>query len=432
MKVVIAGCGIGGLTTALALHQAGIDVEIFEQARGVRELGVGINLLPHAVKELAALGLLPQLDRAGIRTRRLIYMNRYGQPVWDELRGLDAGYDLPQISIHRGKLQTVLYRAAIARLGARHIHIGHCFVDFDERAGGVVARFERRSDGRVVDVAGDALIGADGIHSRLRSIFYPDEGHPAWNGIMLWRGATDWPVYADGRTMVIAGGNAAKFVFYPIYVDPARSAYRLTNWAIMARLGDGSTPPPCREDWSRPAQLEEVLPFAHEKFRLDFIDLPALIEATDVVYEYPCCDRDPVPRWSFGRATLLGDAAHPMYPTGSNGASQAILDARCLAPQLTSGATVTDALAAYEDERLPATAEIVMANRRGGPEGVIDLVEERAPEGFDDLEAVASYAERAAIVRGYASMAGYAKDQVNRGGNARARKLLEVARMGQA
>ena len=167
MKVVIAGCGIGGLTTALALHQAGIDVEIFEQAREVRELGVGINLLPHAVKELAALGLLPQLDRAGIRTRRLIYMNRYGQPVWDELRGLDAGYDLPQISIHRGKLQTVLYRAAIARLGARHIHIGHCFVDFDERAGGVVARFERCSDGRVVDVAGDALIGvpSSGLHS---------------------------------------------------------------------------------------------------------------------------------------------------------------------------------------------------------------------------------------------------------------------------
>ena len=432
MKVVIAGCGIGGLATALALHDVGIDAEIYEQAREVRELGVGINLLPHAVKELAALGLLPELDKAGIRTRRLIYMNRFGHPVWDELRGMDAGYVFPQISIHRGKLQTVLYQAVIARLGARNIHTGHRFVDFDEGRDGIVARFERRSDGSVIEVTGDVLIGADGIHSRLRSIFYPDEGPPVWNGIMLWRGATDWPVYADGRTMVIAGGNAAKFVYYPIYVDPARSAYRLTNWAIMARLGDGSTPPPRREDWSRPADMDEVVPFARDKFRLGFVDLLGLIEATEDVYEYPCCDRDAVPRWSFGRATLLGDAAHPMYPTGSNGASQAILDARCLARLLSSGMGVTDALKAYEDERLPATSDLVLANRRGGPEGVIDLIEERAPNGFDDIDAVASYAEREAIVRGYASMAGYAKSQVNRGSSGEmVREKLQAARAGR-
>ncbi|HYI15299.1 MAG TPA: flavin-dependent oxidoreductase [Thermomicrobiales bacterium] len=414
MKIIIAGCGIGGLTTALALHEAGIDVALFEQAREVRELGVGINLLPHAVKELAALGLLPALDEAGIRTRRLILMNHLGQPVWDDLRGTDAGYEFPQISIHRGKLQVILYRAVIERLGAGSVHTGHRLAGYSEENDRIVARFERRQTGDDIEVAGDALIGADGIHSTLRATVYPDEGSPTWNGIMLWRGATEWPAYADGRTMVIAGGNDAKLVIYPIHANPSSPDSRLTNWGVMARLGDGSAPPPRREDWSRPGRLDEALPFVRDRFQLDFIDPTALIEATDVFYEYPCCDRDPIPGWSFGRTTLLGDAAHPMYPTGSNGASQAILDARSLACHLSSGLPVAEALTAYERERWPVTSEIVLANRRGGPEGVIDVIEARAPDGFDDLDAVASYAERAAIVRGYASMAGFAVDQVKR------------------
>jgi 2-polyprenyl-6-methoxyphenol hydroxylase-like FAD-dependent oxidoreductase len=273
MNVVIAGAGIGGLTTALALHQAGIETEVFEQAHELRELGVGINMLPHAVKELAALGLLPELDRAGIRTRELILMNRLGQPVWQELRGMDAGYDLPQVSIHRGKLHGLLYRAALQRLGAHRIHTGHRLVGFEERGDSVLARFERRQDGERVERSGDALIGADGIHSAPRAIFYPNEGPPAWNGIMLWRGATEWPSYADGRTMVIAGGNHAKLVYYPIHADPARPDRRRTNWAIMARIGDGSGPPPRREDWSRPGRLDEVLPFARATFRVSFVDL---------------------------------------------------------------------------------------------------------------------------------------------------------------
>jgi 2-polyprenyl-6-methoxyphenol hydroxylase-like FAD-dependent oxidoreductase len=412
MRTVIAGAGIGGLTTALALHQAGIEAEVFEQASEVRELGVGINVLPHAVKELAALGLLPALDRAGIRARRLIYMTRRGQTVWDEPRGTDAGYEVPQISIHRGTLQGMLYQAACEHLGADRIHTGHRLVDFEERGQRVVARFERRA-GAPVEVAADALIGADGIHSALRACLYPDEGPPAWNGHMLWRGATDWPVYADGRTAVIAGGNDAKFVYYPIHCDPSRPDRRLTNWAVMAHVGDGSQPPPNREDWSRPGRRDEALPFVRETFRLGFVDPVALVEATGTFYEFPCCDRDPVSRWSFGRVTLLGDAAHPMYPTGSNGASQAILDARSLARHLAAGTPVAEALAAYDAERRPATAAIVLANRLGGPEGVIDLVEARAPSGFEDLDTVAPYAEREAVVRGYASLAGYAQNQVN-------------------
>jgi 2-polyprenyl-6-methoxyphenol hydroxylase-like FAD-dependent oxidoreductase len=378
-------------------------------------------MLPHAVKELASLGLLPALDAAGIRTRELVYANRLGQTVWQELRGTDAGYATPQFSIHRGKLHGVLLRAVLERLGAARVRRDCRLVGFHERAGHVIAAFERRDAQERIEVAGDALIGADGIHSRVRSLLYPDEGRPVWNGLMLWRGAAEWPVYADGRTMVIAGGNAAKFVIYPIHADPSKPKTRLTNWAVMAHIGDGTAPPPRREDWNRPGRLEEALPFVRNRFRLGFADPESLIEATGTFYEYPCCDRDPLSRWSFGRVTLLGDAAHPMYPVGSNGASQAILDARALARHLASAASVSEALAAYDAERRPPTAEIVLTNRKGGPEGVIDVVEARAPDGFADVETVASYAEREAIVRGYASMAGYAREQVNRAEPAPAR-----------
>lgn len=414
MKLLIIGGGIGGLVTALSLHQAGIEVEIFEQTQELRELGVGINMLPHAVKELDALGLLPALDEAGVRTRELIYTNRLGQMVWRELRGIDAGYAVPQISIHRGKLLGVLLHAVLARLGASCLHTDHRLVDLEERQGRVTATFESRLSGKRTEAVGDGLIGADGIHSRVRSIFYPGEGPPRWSGIMLWRGATSWPVHEDGRTMVIAGGNAAKFVFYPIHFDPSQPGIRLTNWAVMARVSEGDKQTPRREDWNRPGRLEDALAFVRDSFRLGFVEPAKIIEATGTFYEYPNCDRDPVPCWSFGRTTLLGDAAHPMYPVGSNGASQAILDAAALARHLTATAEVSEAFAAYDAERRPLTADIVRTNRRGGPEGVIDLVEARAPEGFEDVEAVASFAEREAIVRGYASMAGYSREQVNR------------------
>ena len=414
MKLLIIGGGIGGLVTALSLHRAGIDVEIFEQSQELRELGVGINLLPHAVKELAALGLLPALDKAGIRTRELVYLNRHGQVVWRELRGLDAGYEVPQLSIHRGKLHGVLLEAVLARLGPSRLHTDRRLVDLAERDGQVTAMFESRGAGERSTATGDGLIGADGIHSRVRDIFYPQEGPLLWSGIMLWRGATPWPIHEDGRTMVIAGGNAAKFVFYPIHFDPSRPDTRLTNWAVMARVADGSGRPPRREDWNAIGRIEDARDFVHDSFRLGFVEPARLIEATGTFYEYPNCDRDPVARWSFGRVTLLGDAAHPMYPVGSNGASQAILDAASLARHMSAIPDVAEAFTAYDAERRPMTADIVRNNRRGGPEGVIDLVEARAPDGFDDIETVATYAEREAIVRGYASMAGYAKEQVNR------------------
>ena len=414
MQVLIAGGGIGGLAAALSLHQVGIPCTVFEQVRELRELGVGINTLPHAIKELAELGLLPALDRAGIRTRELIYANRIGQVVWRELRGTDAGFAAPQFSIHRGKLHTVLLDAVRERLGADAVRTASRLVSFAERDDRVVARFEQCDGDATIEVEADALIGADGIHSAVRAAFYPAEGPPVWNGMMLWRGAANWPTYIDGRTMVIAGGMGRKFVFYPIHADPASPDSRLTNWAVMTQISDGAGAPPRREDWNRAGEWNEIEPFMRDRFRLDFVDPLALIRASSVFYEYPMCDRDPLPRWSFGRVTLLGDAAHPMYPVGSNGASQAVLDARSLARWLTQRPSVGEALAAYDAERRPMTAEIVLNNRKGGPERVIDVLEERAPDGFTDVDAVASYAEREAIVRGYASMAGFAKEQVNR------------------
>ena len=412
MKVIIAGAGIGGLVTALMLHARGIDCEIFEQSDAVRELGVGINTLPHAIKELAELGLLQRLDAVAVRTYELFYTNRLGQEIWREPRGLDAGYDVPQFSIHRGRLQGVLYQAVRARLGESRIHLGCRLSWFNQDDGGVTAWFFDRGGSHRHTAHGDVLIGADGIHSVVRERLFPNEGPPRWNGLMLWRGAIDWPAFLTGRSMVVAGGLAAKLVVYPI-AEGSRPDRRLTNWAVVGRVGDPLMPVPQKQDWSRPGHFEDLMPHV-QRFRIPYVDANALIEATDVFWEYPMCDRDPLPRWSHGRVTLLGDAAHPMYPVGSNGASQAILDARFLADRLKDAEHPAHALWLYEQTRLPATAEIVRSNRRGGPEGVIDAVEARAPDGFANIDDVLSFEQRKAIVGGYAAKAGFSREQVNK------------------
>ncbi|MBY0612042.1 MAG: flavin-dependent oxidoreductase [Beijerinckiaceae bacterium] len=412
MRVAIIGAGIGGLTTALMLQRLGIRPTIFEASREIRELGVGINVLPHAIRELAELGLLPRLDAIAVRTRELIYANRFGQEIWREARGLDAGFDVPQFSIHRGRLQGLLRQTVIERLGAEAIRTGHVFRAFEETEGEVIARFEA-ADGAAPDpVHTDILIGCDGIHSAVRRQLYPQDKGLTWNGVMMWRGALDSEPFLDSRTMIIAGGFANKLVLYPI-TPPDNAGRQMINWVVTHRMGDGSEPPPRREDWNRASTLDEVLPHA-EKFRIKEVDLLALIRRTPAFYEYPMADRDPLPRWTFGRVTLLGDAAHPMYPVGSNGASQAIIDARALCDRLQSAEHPRAALEAFENERLPKTAEIVRTNRLGGPEGVIDEVERRSPDGFDDLDTVISYDERFQIVRGYAALAGFTAAQVNR------------------
>ena len=405
-KVLIAGAGIGGLTLALTLHARGISSVIYEQASEVREVGVGINTLPHAIRELALLGLLPALDAAGIRTTELLYMNRTGQTVWSEARGLAAGFDVPQFSIHRGRLQRVIHDAVIARLGPGAIRTGRKLAGFVQDDGGVTAHFTDSIDGSGSETArAEILIGADGIHSNVREHYYPDQGLPRWNGIMMWRGAAEAPVFHGGQSMIIAGGMGAKLVLYPIG-EGRTPETRLTNWVVNVRVSD--TPhPPGKESWSRRGRLDEVLPYAR-RYAIPGVDVIGLIRATESFYEYPMCDRDPLPRWTHGRVSLLGDAAHPMYPVGSNGASQAILDARMLADCLARSEHPYQALLAYEADRLPKTSEVVALNRKGGPERVIDEIEKLAPAGFDDIDAVLSHDKRLAIARGYAGTAGFA------------------------
>ena len=413
MKVLIAGAGVGGLTLALMLHKRGLESVIFEQASEIREVGVGINILPHAIKELAALDLMPKLDAVGVRTKELHYISRLGQKVWSEPRGTDAGFDYPQFSIHRGRLQKVIHDAVIARLGPGAVRTGMKLQGFIQDEGGVVGHFTDAKFGLMSEtVRGDVLVGADGIHSVVRRHFHPKQGPPSWQGLMLWRGATEWPKFLTGRSMYIAGGMSAKIALYPI-APGAKPDMRLTNWAIVSRIADGEITPPPVDSWSRVGRMDEVIPYAR-RFNIPGVDVEALVRATPVLWEYPMCDRDPLPHWTHGRVTLLGDSAHPMYPVGSNGAAQAILDARSLADWLKKADHPMQALYEYELDRLPKTAEIVRLNRKGGPERVIDEVEKRAPAGFEFVDRVMSYAEREAIVKGYAGKAGFTQSQVNK------------------
>ncbi len=413
MTVLIAGGGVGGLTLALMLHARGIKSIVFEQATEIREVGVGINTLPHAIKELALLGLLPALDAIAIRTKELIYINRLGQEVWRETRGTDAGFEYPQFSIHRGRLQKAIYEAVLATLGPDAVRTGHRLAGFIQDEGGVTAHFtDARFGTSSQTVRGDVLVAADGIHSVARQYFYPKEGPPNWQGVMLWRGATEWPQFLSGRSMYIGGGMGAKLALYPI-APGSTPTTRLTNWAIAIRIADGATTPVPKDSWSRVGRMDEVVPYAR-RYKVPGVDVEALVRATPVCYEYPMCDRDPLPRWSFGRVTLLGDAAHPMYPVGSNGAAQAILDARSLADALQKSDHPMQALTVYENERLTTTAEIVRLNRTGGPERVIDEVEKLAPAGFEYVDRVLSQPEREAIVKGYAGKAGFSLKQVNK------------------
>jgi 2-polyprenyl-6-methoxyphenol hydroxylase-like FAD-dependent oxidoreductase len=363
MRVMIAGGGIGGLVAALSLHDAGIDATVFEAVGEIRPLGVGINLLPHAVRELSELGLAERLDAVAIRTRELVYVNKFGQTIWREDRGLDAGYRWPQFSIHRGTLQMLLLEAVRARLGADAVRTDRRLVAFEDDGRRVRATFEDRTGTRHQDEA-DVLIGADGIHSAVRRAFYPEEGAPIWNGAVLWRATTEAEPFLGGRSMVMAGHQVQKFVCYPISGELAQRGRSLVNW--IAELRFDPSRGWRREDWNRPGRVEDFLP-RFEAWNFGWLDAPSLIRGAAAVYEYPMVDRDPVERWSFGRVTLLGDAAHPMYPIGSNGASQAILDARVLAHRLATSGDPVEALAAYDAERRPGTARIVLANRAKRP-----------------------------------------------------------------
>lgn len=408
-EILIAGAGIGGLSAALSLHEAGFAVRVHEAVPRLEPLGVGINLLPHAVRELDELGLRERLQAAGVACRELAYCTKRGERIWAEPRGLDAGYKWPQISIHRGALQMILLAAAEERIGADRIHLGQRVTRASPEGGGVRVELCDPEGRALPDVRGRMLIAADGIHSAIRAQHYPDEGAPHWNGAIMWRGVAEAASYLNGHTMIMAGHPQAKFVCYPIaHLDGGRQRINF----VAERRVEASVLEE-REDWTRRADVSDFLPL-FEDWTFDWLDVPALIRAAGPVWIYPMVDRDPLPRWTHGRVTLLGDAAHPMYPIGSNGASQAILDARALTGCLLACPRGDEeALARYEQARRPATAKIVEANRGMGPELPMQLVEERAPDGFGRLQDVIAPAELEEIADRYKRVAGFAISELN-------------------
>lgn len=431
LKIVIAGAGIGGLAAALSLHRAGFrDITVYERVRELKPLGVGINLLPHAVRELTELGLADEVASIGVPPSRLSYYNRFGQPIWSEPRGLGAGYRWPQLSVHRGEFQLLLAREVERRLGPDTIRLGCRLVGVEHletdspvaRVAGHAefAKFVREGgDGRPeeFEVAADVVIGADGIHSAMRAQAYPDEGGPVWNGLILWRGTATVPTYLDGRTMIMAGDGEQKFVSYPLVAPGADAGATRLNFIAERRAPEGVDE---TADWNHAVDagpIERL--FADWSF--DWLDVPAVIAAADEILEYPMVDRNALPQWTFGGSTLIGDAAHAMYPNGSNGASQAIIDGRTLAfhlaneasgPELSTDAearagAVRRALAAYEADRRPTTARLLEMTRQLGPEKVMQLAYDRAPEGFADIHDVIPAEELQEIADGYKRTAGF-------------------------
>ncbi|EYT56110.1 hypothetical protein H490_0102875 [Leucobacter sp. UCD-THU] len=408
MKIVIAGAGIGGLITALSLEAAGFtDITVAERTPEIRGLGVGVNLLPHAVRELTELGVADRIAALGVEPGTLSYYNRHGQPIWSESRGRDAGYAWPQLSVHRGRLQLELRDLVEERLGDV-IRLGHRLVDLREGVDGrpgATAVFEL-TDGSRTELSGDLVIAADGIHSAARKLFYPDEGEPVWSGLTLWRGTALVDPLLDGRTMVMVGDAEQKFVAYPLS-GPLEDGRQRLNF-IAERRGGGSP----SADWNRQVERGPIAEI-FEGWRYDWLDIPAVIAGAEELLEYPMVDRDAIPQWVFGRVVLLGDAAHAMYPNGSNGGSQATLDARTLAYELATAPSIDAALVAYEGARRPATARLLELTRQTGPERVMQIAYERAPDGFVDVHDVIPREELESIAAEYKIAAGFHPEQLN-------------------
>jgi 2-polyprenyl-6-methoxyphenol hydroxylase-like FAD-dependent oxidoreductase len=405
-EIIIVGAGIGGLALGLALHAAGVPCRIFESAAEIRPIGVGINLLPHATKELAALGLESVLAQAAIETGDATFFNRFGQLIYQEPLGRAAGYEHPQFSIHRGDLQMILLDAFRTRAGSDRLLTNRHCVAFEQDAAGVSVTFSDGPGGTSRStVRGRAAIACDGINSAIRKQFFPDEGEPRYSGVNMWRGVTRWKPMLSGASMVRAGWlSHGKMVIYPI--RPAGSdGLQLINW-----VAEIETATYRKRDWTRPGSIDDFIP-AFADWHFDWLDVPAFIRAADSVLEFPMVDQDPLPRWSFGRVTLLGDAAHPMVPRGSNGAGQAILDARALTSALLGHDDPVAALAAYEKQRLEATTRIVLTNRTNPPDAILREVFQRThDQPFNTIEDVISRDELVALSEGYKKIAGYSKD----------------------
>lgn len=408
--VLIAGGGIGGLSLALTLHQIGVPCRVFEAVPALQPLGVGINLQPNAVRELHELGIGNDvLDRIGIQAREWALVGRNGNEVYAEPRGLRAGYRWPQYSVHRGELQMLLYRTALERLGPDAIQLGQRVAGYRNREHGVTALVESR-DGQRSEVEGRLLIAADGLHSAVRAQMHPQQPPIQWGGAIMWRGTTPGVPVRSGASFVGVGSLRHRVVLYPISPPDPATGLATINWIaeITVDNAEGWT----QGDWNRRVELND---FAHHFEGWDFgwLDVPSMLRGAKEVFEYPMIDRDPVPTWVDGHVALLGDAAHVMYPVGSNGASQAIVDARVLGASMLSHGVTPAALRAYDERLCADISALVLRNRGAGPFGLLGLVDERCGGVFDDIEQVIPAAEREAYMARYKAAAGFAIETLN-------------------
>ena len=404
MDVLIIGGGIAGLTLALATHASGAAkrIRVFEAAPEIHPLGVGINLGPHAIKELSAIGLEDALVAASCQPQDYAFFTRHGQLVYREPWGRAAGHQWPHISILRSELHRVLMDAVFDRIGRGNFITGHRCVGVEQSEADVTAHFAGPDNSTLPPHTGDVLIACDGVHSVARAQFYPDEGPFIYRGTNLWRGVTRRQPFLTGRSIARIGARHSTMIIYPIRNDIDAASNQLVNWVAEIER-DVAVP----VDWNKPGRLEDFFP-VYQDWHFDWLDVAGMIRDADQILSYPMVDRDPLPRWTFGRITLMGDAAHPMYPQGGNGGAQAIIDAATLGRLLQSEPDPIAALAAYEAARLPATSRIVLQNRSAPPNVIVDTVEQRTGnKPFDKLEDVISQDELRDIFERYQKVAGY-------------------------
>jgi 2-polyprenyl-6-methoxyphenol hydroxylase-like FAD-dependent oxidoreductase len=410
LPVIVAGGGIGGLSVALTLHQIGVACIVLEAVAEPKPLGVGINLQPNAVRELYELGIGPEkLDAIGLQAKEWALVGLNGNDIYSEPRGLYAGYKWPQYAVHRGKLQMLLLETAIRRLGAAAVRTGLRVTGFREHAGGVTALVQSRR-GEQTELTGSVLIGADGLHSAIRAQMYPEQPPLHWGGAIMWRGMTPGVPIRTGASFVGLGTHRHRVVFYPISpIDPATGLATI-NW--IAEITGDSSHGWTGGDWNKKV---EIASFVHHfaDWTYAWLDVPSMLRGAQEAFEYPMIDRDPVPTWVRGRVALLGDAAHVMYPTGSNGASQAIVDARVLGAALLEHGVTPDALRAYDAELCAPVSAVVLRNRGAGPFGLLNLLDERCGGVFDDIDDAIPAAEREAFMSRYKNAAGFAMEQLN-------------------
>ena len=408
-RVLIAGGGIGGLVLALTLDQIGVPVTVFEAVPHLKPLGVGINLQPNAVRELLDLGFSTEdLDTAGLPALEWALVGRNGREIYSEPRGLKAGYNWPQYAMHRGQFHMLLRDRLVDRMGHEVLRLGCRVTGYENRADGTVVAQIKGADGAISEHAGTLLIGADGIHSAIRAKMHPDQPPIHWGGCTMWRGTTRAKPARTGSSFIGLGGPRQRMIMYPIS-HPDSSGYAAINWIAEITEDD-----PDKRDAGWFTQVD-VGTFIHhfEEWKYDWLDVPKLLLGAETVYENPMIDRDPVSTWHDGSVVLMGDAAHAMYPTGSNGASQAILDARVLGAKLVQYGLTQDALAAYNQELCGPISELVLRNRGAGPFGLLDIVDQRCAGEFENIDEVMTVSERSDFMSGYKTAAGFAIERLN-------------------